>query len=399
MSAEPKRPVVVYHHRTQGVDAQGIHVHEMCRAFERLGYKVAKVALHAREQVGQDSRPGLINRIVSRLPPAVYEVLELGYNLVGIPRLYRAVRRHRPDFIYERYSLHNLSGVVVSRLTGIPLALEVNSPLAREKARHGGLVFQRLAQALETFIINHATRTIAVSGVLKRMLVEKGADATRIVVMHNGVNPGDFQEPGHGIRQGTAPVRLGFVGWFRPWHGLLEMVAALDAHGLFREGVELLLVGDGPVRPDLERMIRERSLAGRVIITGPTDRRTLAGLLDGVDIAIQPAATEYASPMKLFEYLAAGKVVVAPDQDNIREVVRHGVQALLFAPGNWDDFAGQIWTLVRDPALRERLGAAGRQSMAENRRTWTDNAARVVELLGKSFPDRGKGWPSHGPEL
>ena len=390
MSARQRRPVVVYHHRTQGVDAQGIHVHEMCRAFERLGYAVAKVALHATEQVGRDSRPGLVSRLVSSLPPAVYELLELGYNLVGIPRLWRAVGRHRPAFIYERYSLYNVSGVVVSRLTGVPLVLEVNSPLAREKAQHGGLVFRRLAQALETAVVNHASRTVAVSGVLKGMLAAKGADASRIAVMHNGVNPGDFQGGAARPAPEAGPVRLGFVGWFRPWHGLQEMLAALDGQGLFREGLAVVLVGDGPLRPELERMIGERGLRDRVTITGPTARRDLPGLLAGIDIAVQPAATSYASPMKLFEYLAAGKAVVAPDQANIREVVRHGTEALLFAPGNWDDFVAQVRRLVRDPALRQRLGEAARRSMVENGRTWTDNAARVVALLGKPLPDRAR---------
>ncbi|EHJ46125.1 glycosyl transferase group 1 [Solidesulfovibrio carbinoliphilus subsp. oakridgensis] len=381
MSADTGRPVVVYHHRTQGVDAQGIHVREMCRAFARIGYRVAKVALHADEQVGRDSRPGLLSRLVSRLPPLAYELLELGYNLVGIPRLYRTVRRERPAFLYERYCLSNLSGVVVSRLTGVPLVLEVNSPLAREKAAHGGLAFPRLAQALETWIVNHADRTVAVSEVLRRMLVEKGADAARITVMHNGVNPEDFA--GLEIREpaGRATVRVGFTGWFRPWHGLAEMVAALDDQGLFASGLEVVLVGDGPVRPELERLVRERSLEGRVAITGPVDRETLVGHLAAMDIAVQPAATAYASPMKLFEYLAAGKAVVAPDQDNIREVVRDGVEAVLFPPGDFAGFARRVEELAKDPGLRQRLGEAGRRSMAAGRRTWEENAARVAALV------------------
>lgn len=381
MPDKPHAPVVVYHHRTQGVDAQGIHVHEMCRAFERQGYTVVKVALHAKEQVGRDSRPGLVHRLVSLLPPLAYEFLELGYNLVGIPRLYRAVKTHRPDFIYERYSLYNLAGVVVSRLTATPLALEVNSPLAREKAENGGLAFRGLAQALETFAVRRATRTIAVSEVLRRMLADEGADATRIVVMHNGVNPDEFPATPPAAPEAARPVRVGFVGWFRPWHGLTEMLAALDRHGLFREGLEVVLVGDGPARPDLEKMIRERSLEGRVTITGPVSRPALFGHLAAMDIAVQPAATSYASPMKLFEYLAAGKAVLAPDQDNIREVVRHGVEALLFTPDDWDDFAGQVRVLVRDPALRQRLGETGRRSIVANDRTWAGNAARVKALF------------------
>jgi glycosyltransferase involved in cell wall biosynthesis len=381
MSADTGRPVVVYHHRTQGVDAQGIHVREMCRAFERIGYRVAKVALHADEQVGRDSRPGLLSSLVSRLPPLAYELLELGYNLVGIPRLYRTVRRERPAFLYERYSLSNVSGVVVSRLTGVPLVLEVNSPLAREKAAHGGLALPRLAQALETWIVNHADRTVAVSDVLRRMLVEKGADAARITVLHNGVNPEDFADPETQEPAGRATVRVGFTGWFRPWHGLVEMVAALDDQGLFASGLEVVLVGDGPVRPALERLVRERSLEGRVTITGPVDRRTLVSHLAAMDIAVQPAATAYASPMKLFEYLAAGKAVVAPDQDNIREVVRDGVEAVLFPPGDFAGLARRVEALAKDPGLRQRLGEAGRRSMAAGRRTWEENAARVAALV------------------
>lgn len=381
MRADASTKTVVYHHRTQGVDAQGIHVHEMCRAFGAVGYRVVKVALHAEEQVGRVSRPGLMQAIVSRLPPLAYELLELGYNLVGMPRLYQTVRRERPDFIYERYSLSNVSGVAVSRLTGVPLVLEVNAPLAREKAAHGGLALPRLAQALETWIVNHATRTVAVSGVLRRMLVEKGADPARIVVMHNGVNPEDFEVPAALDQAAPDRVRVGFAGWFRPWHGLVEMVTALDEAGLFAAGVEVLLVGDGPMRPDLERLVRERSLEGRVAITGALGREALARSLASVDIAVQPAATSYASPMKLFEYLAAGKAVVAPDQDNIREVVRDGVEALLFAPGDWADFARKVGELARDPQLRRRIGQAGRRSMAANRRTWRENASRVVALL------------------
>ena len=78
------------------MDAQGIHVQAMCQAFESLGYRVVKVALHAEEQVGKESRPGMVSRVVSRLPGWAYELLELGYNLVGIPRLYRAVKADRP---------------------------------------------------------------------------------------------------------------------------------------------------------------------------------------------------------------------------------------------------------------------------------------------------------------
>jgi glycosyltransferase involved in cell wall biosynthesis len=383
MPAEDKRPVVVYHHRTQGVDAQGIHVHEVCRAFEALGYRVVKVALHAQEQVGSESRPGLVSRLVSRIPRLAYEFLELGYNLFGFVRLCKAVATHRPEFIYERYSLFNVSGVLAARLMGVPLAVEVNSPLAWEKSHHGGLVLKGVAQRMETFIVNKASLAIAVTGVLKRMLVDQGAAPGNIVVMPNGVNPEEYRDIPLPGQDAAEDVVLGFVGWFRPWHGLAEVIVALDEHGVFRRGAKLLLVGDGPARLQLESIIHKRNLDGRVTITGPVDRRGIFRYLAGMDVALQPASTDYASPMKLFEYLAAGKAVVAPDQENIREVVRDGEDALLFTPGDWEGFAKRVSELAGDSGLRRRLGEAGRRSIETRGRTWKANAARVADILGQ----------------
>jgi glycosyltransferase involved in cell wall biosynthesis len=386
MRPENERPVVVYHHRTQGVDAQGIHVREMCKAFEGLGCRVAKVSVYSEERAGQDSRPGLAARIIKTLPAWAYEALELGYNLVGIPRLYRAVRVNRPLFIYERYSLFNLCGMAVSRLTGTPLVLEVNSPLAWEKSHHGSLVLKRLAQSLETLIVNQAGRTVAVTAVLKDMLVRQGARPEKIVVMPNAVNLEEFQGLEEPDREPTSPVTLGFAGWFRPWHGLSEMLGALDDHGVFGLGARLLLVGDGPARPDVEKVIAERGLGQGVTITGPADRTALFGHLASMDIALQPAATAYASPMKLFEYLAAGKALVAPDQANIREVVRDGETALLFAPGDWPGLARRVRELILDADLRRRLGRAGRAWITENNRTWRVNAAKVMDMMSGHSP-------------
>jgi len=385
--ARPPQPVILYHHRTQGVDAQGIHVREMCRAFERLGFTVIKISLHADEQVGKASRSGFVSLLAARLPRLAYEMLELGYNLVGVTRLVAAVALHRPRFIYERYCLFNVSGALASKLTGTPLAQEVNSPLAHEKSLHGGLVLKTLAQRMETFIVQSAHTTFAVSGVLKSMLVAQGALGDHITVMPNGVNPDEYRDippSGRDAPGGAGGIVIGFTGWFRPWHGLAEMTRALDDHGIFQAGGRLLLVGDGPARPDIERVVRERSLAGHITITGPADRAQLLAHLGRMEIALQPAATAYASPMKLFEYLAAGKAVVAPDQANIREVVRHGEQALLFPPGDFAACAEAVSLLMADRELRQKLGEAGRRSIAANGRTWDANAARVAKLMARS---------------
>jgi len=376
--------VMIYHHRTQGVDAQGIHIHEMNKAFKKLGYIVHKVSIYDDEAVGSESRSGLLSRIVATLPGPVYELLELGYNIPGTLRLYLAVRKLRPRFIYERYSLYNLAGAFVSRLTGIPLILEVNSPLAYEKAKYGTLYCKRLAQRCETFAVNSAHSTIAVSEVLRGMLVAEGGNADRITVMHNGVNPEEYQTNSHPTESVTQNrITLGFVGWFRDWHGLSEMLITLDELGAFHGNVHLQLIGDGPLRPRLEALIAERGLSEHVTITGALSRCDLLRTLPELDIALQPAATSYASPMKLFEYMAAGKAIVAPAQANIREILRDGENGLLFTPGDWRHMVSRVMELISEPAKIRRIGDAASKDIEQNDRTWLGNAKRVVALLNK----------------
>ena len=114
--------------------------------------------------------------------------------------------------------------------------------------------------------------------------------------------------------------------------------------------------------------------------TGLAPRAQIPALVAGFDIALQPSAVAYASPLKIFEYMAAGCAIVAPDQPNIREILRDGETALLFAPGD----AAAMWQAVRrlaaDPALRARLGGAAKAEIAARDFTWEGNARRVVAL-------------------
>lgn len=197
----------------------------------------------------------------------------------------------------------------------------------------------------------------------------------RITVVPNGIVPERFPLPG--LRPSDGPVMLGFVGFIRAWHGLDTVVA-----GMARQSdgppVSLTIVGDGPAREDLEAQAAALSIAGRVRFTGLVPHEQVPGLVGGFDIALQPKVTPYASPLKIFDYMAAGCAIVAPDQPNIREILRHEETALLFDP----DDAGAMWQaihrLTQDTALRQRLGAAARAELERQDYTWRGNAARIV---------------------
>jgi glycosyltransferase involved in cell wall biosynthesis len=172
-------------------------------------------------------------------------------------------------------------------------------------------------------------------------------------------------------------VILGFVGFIRAWHGLDALLLAMAQHG--DERVKLLIAGSGPERSNLERQIRELGLSARVNFSGLVQREQVPLLLSEIDIAVQPKVVCYASPLKIFEYMAAGCAIVAPDQPNIREVLRNGATALLFDPGQENAMWRAILRLVEDASLRHRLGEAARAEVVRLNYTWQGNAKQLLD--------------------
>jgi glycosyltransferase involved in cell wall biosynthesis len=169
---------------------------------------------------------------------------------------------------------------------------------------------------------------------------------------------------------GLAPdaLVLGFVGYYRDWHRLDLVVEALPS----LPGAELVLVGEGPARADLERRAQAAGVARRVHFAGPRPHARIPALLAAFDIALLPAINPYASPLKLHEYMASALPVIAPDQPNLREVLGQHENALLVPPG---DGAALL------AALRELAGDAARRTIVERDLTWRGNAQRVIAAV------------------
>jgi glycosyltransferase involved in cell wall biosynthesis len=368
---------ILYSHRIQSRDGQSVHLEAMVAALRAAGHEVLVVGPGLYEQAAFGGESRLVALIRSRLPGFVGTLAELAYNVPAFVRLWREARRFGPELIYERYNLFYLAGIWLARLLRVRLFLEVNAPLAPERAAHGGLGLGGLASRLEAHVWRSADRVLAVTGVLKRMIADAGVPAERIEVIPNGIDPGEFAHAAPPDRSDSRVV-LGFVGFVRDWHGLDAVIAAMaDARDL---PMELVVVGDGPARPALERQASELGLANRVHFTGVQSRERIPGLVAGFDIALQPRVVDYASPLKVFEYMAAGRAIAAPDQENIREILRDGETALLFDPSRPDAMWHAVLRLAADAGLRRRLGAAAAADIVQRDFTWAGNARRVAAL-------------------
>lgn len=379
---------ILVHHRIASADGQFVHMTELTQALRKAGHEVLIVGPHISEQSSLGETSGFVNRLKRLLPGSLYEILELLYSFAALWRLARAATAFRPDAIYERYNLHLHAGRFVARALRVPLLLEVNAPLTEERAAYGNLRLKRFAAWSDRRIWRGTDYVLPVTDALADYIRAAGVPEERIVVVPNGVDPERY--PAEASQRQTAKERLGlgdrvvlgFVGFVRDWHGLPHI---MDFVSTRRDlPIYLLIVGDGLDRERLEARIASLDIGDRARLTGFVPRDEVPTYIAAFDIALQPAATAWASPLKLFEYLAAGCAVIAPNAPNIREVLTHEQNALLFDPDDTAQLVEMLRRLYEEPALRAKLGEQAQRLVIEHPYTWAHNAEVVTALVRRS---------------
>jgi glycosyltransferase involved in cell wall biosynthesis len=297
--------------------------------------------------------------------------------------------QHEIDFIYQRYSRFNWTGVAVSLVTGLPLALEFNGSEVWV-ARHWdpvGLI--GLLKRFEQLNLRAADLIFVVSDVERRNLIAAGVDPLHIIVNPNGVDADGFRT-GCGGRELRAALGIadklvvGFTGTFGPWHG--APVLAEAAARIRDSRCHFLFIGDGDERTATEAIIKAAGKKDRATFTGRVPHDRVPAYLDACDILVSPhvpaadGSEFFGSPTKLFEYMAMARPVVASRLGQIASVIMNGKNGVLVEPNDADALAQAIGHLAKDKELRQRLGSAARQTVIE-RYTWRHNAARVFERV------------------
>lgn len=267
--------------------------------------------------------------------------------------------------IYERLALHTSAASRAARCVGLPHIVELNAPLREEATRFRTLDLPEDAERLEGEVLRHAASVLAVSEPL--VVYARGRGSTTAEQAPNAVNPAMFPKHANPDRD---PPTVVFAGALRPWHGL-EVLA--EAWRILGDGApELLVIGDGPGRHHLVDV--GATLIGAV----PHDR--VPRLLTAAQIAVAPNPADtprYFSPLKVFEYMAAGLPVVASDIPGTRSILGSG--GLLVPAGDPDALADAVAGLVADPIRRIHMGHAGRNAVLANH-TWARRARRVLEV-------------------
>lgn len=376
---------ILYHHRTLGDGAEGIHIAEMVTAFRQLGHEVLVIGPGVEKIAGTEIKTVRFQWIKRFFKGPFYELAELAYNIVGFITICKAIRKFQPDFLYDRYMTFNYSVIAVGKKYDLPVFLEVNAPLAYEREHQPDerLYLKRLAFFIEKKACCNAFKTIVVSTPLKDYLRTKGVPGSNITVLVNGVNTDKFYPRKKDDKllheQGFSDnnIIIGFVGVLRPWHGIDLLIIAMQKVCSSFKHCKLLIVGDGPVRQEIEAHAVELGIKESVVITGMVPHEEIGAYISLFDIAVSPKSTFYASPMKILEYMAQEKAVVAPNTPNITDIINNGESGVLFAENDPDSLAEGLLTLISDGHLRRDLGTRAKDIIS-TKLNWRNNAHFII---------------------
>lgn len=366
---------LAYLHYLTADDMARHHVRQFAAAARRLGHRVDEHAMNGGAGVARRPR---------RLARWLHEPKELLWNLRYRREETARLAAAPPDVLLVRDHLFTASCVPVARRLGLPLVLEMNAPAAESRLyldQYAHLPW--IPERLEAWKLRNADAVTVVSSSLGRHLVERyGLDPARVVVCPNGADVERFHpdltpDP---TLAGDGPL-VGFVGSFQKWHGTALLAAMIAAVAAARPRARFALVGDGPERPTLAAALA--GLGGRVVFTGSLPHARIPAVVAALDVGVLPEADFYRCPLKVVEWMAAGRAVVAPRYAPLSELIDDDVHGVLVAPGDVAALAAAVIGLLDAPGRRVALGAAA-AARVRARLTWGDNATRVLAACAQA---------------
>lgn len=374
---------ILYHHRTQASGAAGHHIREMVKAFRDLGHSVDIVSPPGvkgsfEKNLGSQKK----NRYA--IPQFLFELFEIFYNFVAFVKLQGQLKKKKYSLIYERYAIFNVAGILAAKINHKPIIIEASFTSKADVFPKRTKLLTPLAYRIDKLIFNRADGIVVVSSVLKESLIKDfGVSADKIIVLPNAVDAKMFepQVSGDTVRNKyslNSNKIVGFVGGFYPWHGLNLLLDAAEDVLKILPNVKFLLIGDGPLRKKLEDRVNGSSLKNSVIFTGSIAHNELPQYIACFDIGVMPDSNDYGSPIKIFEYMAMGKPVLAPKIGPIEEAVEDGKNGLLFERNNEYELANAIIQLLKKDNLLYRKISSDCRAIVLEKHTWIKNAQSIL---------------------
>jgi glycosyltransferase involved in cell wall biosynthesis len=373
--------------RVSGHSAPRLRALGLKQGLEQAGVEVASVM--AGDELDYESAQQVYSKQLKRLMPRnITGVIRDAYEIVLDRRFYRIIGARvqdiKPDIILQKHSRYGQVGVRLGRRHNIPVFLDDITPIW-EGERYSDRGLKVIARLIRRRVFSRACGLIAVSPDMEMQLQSEGLPYQKIHLVPNGVdctlfNPDSTSMEVRQRHNLDDKVVVGYVGGFQQWHRLDLFIQTAFLLTKELPNIHFILVGEDP-EDSIKRMVSERGLANRFTFSGHVVQSDVPLYINAMDISVLPSTLPYMSPMKIYEYMAMGKPVIAPGNNTTVEAVvmpnRHG---LLFEAGNADSMKNAIITLAIDPVLRQRMGKDARRSV-QNNYTWYQQACKLIQAF------------------
>lgn len=281
------------------------------------------------------------------------------------------------DLCFERVGIFSVAPALAARWLGLPYILFFDADILFELDYAGTPLsgIQRwIAAWMQETSLREADSVISVSEVSKNQLVNNWhIAAQKVHVLPNAVDVRLFhpltpQEIAQARRefgfQEDATVVM-FVGSFQPWHDWKGLIQAFQLAKAEASGLHLVLVGDGPQLADAKTLVQSLGLIDQIVFLGAVAHARVNAILGAADIVAAPYPKDqhdfWGSPMKIFEYMASGRPIVAASVGQLAQLLQNEVTALLYEPGDVQAFANHMIALYKAPAFRNEIGRQARE--------------------------------------
>lgn len=298
---------------------------------------------------------------------------------------------HEYDVVHYRNIWDGLAIAQNKKRFGYKTLFEVNGlPSIELKYHYPGIDSDLLTKIKEQEIatLHLSDAIICPSNVTRDYIASLGLPLKLVTVIPNGVSPSDFSASPLPSREGRIPTLL-YIGTLADWQGLEVVVKALPKI-LEQRAVRLHIVGRGRSRQRkfLAKQIRKLGVEENVIVQPAVPHHEIPALIASADICVAPLGfndrnvTQGACPIKVLEYMAGGRPLLASNLPIVRELAREDVDALLFSPNDPDDLAKQALILLDDLDLSKRL-ADSASERALTKFTWHESQKKLLKVYQK----------------
>lgn len=281
--------------------------------------------------------------------PVYYLGKHRGIDIRMISRLNRILNNFKPDIIHTHMYItrYPLIPTLVNR---IPIRVHTLHTLAQQEVDFAGQIIQWLAFNFFNIIPISVSDNVAASvrkvyGV-SSVTIYNGVPVERFIPIKTST--GDKKEE---------TVFINISG-FRPEKNHRLLINAFTRVSKIKKGIKLFLVGDGPLRSDIEKLVKEKKLQNKITFFGV--RSDILKLLEKSDVLVLSSKRE-GFGLTIVEAMAAGKAVIATAVDGVPELIETGITGVLVPPNDPSALAAAMIKLADDPGLRIKMGEKGRK--------------------------------------